>query len=54
MRALSRKILTPAIYARTHEKFRSKKMTCEEVIEYIAEHDEWRREINGDCFRTES
>ena len=26
-------------YAITHEQFRNKKMTCEEVIDYIAAHD---------------
>lgn len=29
-------------YAKTHEQFRDRKMTCEEVIDYIAEHDKWR------------
>lgn len=29
-------------YAKTHEQFRNRKMTCEEVIDYIAAHDEWR------------
>ncbi len=29
-------------YAKTHEQFRDRKMTCEEVIDYIAEHDRWR------------
>ena len=31
-------------YARTHEQFKNRKMTCLEVIDYIAEHDKWRRE----------
>lgn len=31
-------------YAKTHEQFRDKKKTCEEVIEYIAAHDKWRQE----------
>ena len=30
-------------YAKTHEQFRDRKMTCEEVIDYIAAHDEWRK-----------
>ena len=30
-------------YAKTHEQFRNRKMTCEEVIDYIAAHDEWRQ-----------
>ena len=29
--------------AKTHEQFRNKKMTNEEVIEYIAAHDQWRQ-----------
>lgn len=29
--------------AKTHEQFRDKKMSCEEVIDYIAAHDEWRQ-----------
>ena len=29
-------------YAKTHDQFRDRKMTCEEVIDYIAKHDEWR------------
>lgn len=33
-------------YAKTHEQFRDRKMTCEEVIDYIAAHDKWRREKN--------
>ena len=31
-------------YAKTHEQFRERKMTCLEVIDYIAEHDKWRQE----------
>ena len=30
-------------YAKTHEQFREQKMTWEEVIDYIAAHDEWRQ-----------
>ncbi|MBR1457150.1 MAG: hypothetical protein IJ594_08360 [Oscillospiraceae bacterium] len=30
-------------YAKTHEQFSNRKMTCEEVIDYIAAHDEWRQ-----------
>ena len=29
-------------YAKTHEQFRNRKMTCNEVIDYIASHDKWR------------
>ena len=29
-------------YAKTHEQFRNRKMTCQEVIEYIAKHEKWR------------
>lgn len=31
-------------YAKTHEQFRDRKMTCTEVIDYIADHDRWRQE----------
>ena len=33
--------------AKTHEQFRDRKMTCEEVIDYIAEHDAWRAQQDG-------
>ena len=29
-------------YAKTHVQFRDRKMTLEEVIDYIAAHDDWR------------
>lgn len=29
-------------YAKTHEQFKDRQMTSEEVIDYIAAHDEWR------------
>ena len=29
--------------ANTHEQFRNRKLTNEEVIQYIAEHDRWRQ-----------
>lgn len=32
-------------YAKTHEQFRERKMTCEEVIDYIAAHDRLRQEM---------
>ena len=31
-------------YAKTHEQFRNRKMSCTEVIDYIAAHDNWRQE----------
>ena len=31
-------------YAKTHEQFRNRKMSCEDVIDYIAKHDKWRQE----------
>lgn len=31
-------------YAKTHEQFRDRKMSCKEVIDYIAAHDKWRCE----------
>ena len=34
-------------YAKTHEQFRDRKMTCEQVIDYIAAHDEWRARQTG-------
>lgn len=34
--------------ANTHEQFREKKMTCEDVIDYIAAHDEWRQSLSND------
>lgn len=33
-------------FAKTHEQFRYRKMTCEEAIDYIATHDKWRQEQN--------
>ncbi len=30
-------------YAKTHEQFANRKMTCFEVIDYIAAHDQWRQ-----------
>ncbi len=35
-------------YAKTHEQFREQKMTCEEVIDYIAAHDKWRQSLSDD------
>ena len=32
--------------AKTHEQFRDRKMSCNEVIDYIAKHDQWRQEQN--------
>lgn len=34
---------------KTHEQFRDRKMTNEEVIKYIAAHDEWRAEHPLKC-----
>ena len=31
-------------YAKTHEQFHDRKMSCAEVIDYIAAHDKWRQE----------
>ena len=31
-------------YAKTHEQFRDRRMSCIEVIDYIAEHDKWWQE----------
>lgn len=33
-------------YSLTHEQFRERKMTCKEVIDYIAQHDEWKQREN--------
>jgi hypothetical protein len=30
--------------AKTHEQFKNRKMSNEEVIEYIAAHDQWRQD----------
>ncbi len=38
-------------YAKTHEQFRDRKMTCEEVIDYIARHEKWRAEQNEEAAR---
>lgn len=35
-------------YAKTHEQFRDRKLTCEEVIDYIADHDAWRQQETGE------
>lgn len=32
--------------SKTHEQFRNRKMSNEEVIEYIANHDQWRQSLN--------
>lgn len=29
-------------YAKTHEQFRDRKISCEDLIDYIAAHDKWR------------
>lgn len=31
-------------YVKTHEQFRDRKMSCTEIIDYIAAHDKWRQE----------
>ena len=38
-------------YAKIHEQFRDRKMTCEEVIDYIARHEKWRAEQNEEAAR---
>jgi translation initiation factor IF-3 len=30
-------------YAKMHVQFRGRKMSCEEVIDYIVAYDEWRQ-----------